>query len=194
LCGFGLEDLQETVDEGGGFEDGLEEQEAAARVLVVGEGEECVAEIVVAVEALGSGDEPEVEFVFVGAEVGDELGVVALGVVDEVAGVDFEELCEEQAGGVGEVGAGSALDLGEIGLADGGLFAAVFRGIFGLDGSYEFLLGHGAVEAADVSFYFAEVADFFAEFHDLLRIAIIVLQFVINVKREIDRAASQTSC
>ena len=82
-----------------------------------------MAEVVVAAEALGAGDEPEVELVFVGAEVGDELGVVALGVVDEIAGVDLEELCEEQAGGVGEVGAGSALDLREIGLADGGLFA-----------------------------------------------------------------------
>ena len=121
--GFGFEDLEEAVYQGGGFEDGLEEQEAAARVLVVGQGEERVAEIAVAVEALGSGDEPEVEFVFIGAEVGDELGVVALGVVDEVAGVDVEELGEEQAGGVGEVGACSALDLGEVGLADGGLLA-----------------------------------------------------------------------
>ena len=128
----GLEDLEEAVDECGRFEDGLEEQEAAARVLVVGEGEERLAEVGVAAEALGAGDEPEVELVFVGAEVGDELGVVALGVVDEVAGVDFEELREEQAGGVGEVRAGSALDLGEVGLADGGYLPLDFEPFFEL--------------------------------------------------------------
>ena len=51
--------------------------------------------------------------------------MVAFGVVDEVAGVDFEESGEEETGGVGEVRAGAALDLGEVGLADSGGLAAV---------------------------------------------------------------------
>ena len=126
---------------------------------MVGEGEECLAEVGVATETFGAGDEPEVELVFGGAEVGEKLGVVALGVVDEVAWVDFEELREEESGGVGEVWACSALDLGEVGLADG------FAVAFGLDGADELLLGHGAVEAAEVAFDFTEVADFVAEFH-----------------------------
>ena len=55
--------------------------------------------------------------------------------------------------------AGAALDLREVGLADG------FAAAFGLNGADELLLGHGATEAAEVAFDFTEVADFVAEFH-----------------------------
>ena len=88
--------------------------------------------------------------------------MVALGIVDEVAGVDLKELRKEQASGVGEVRAGSALDLREVGLTDG--FAVGRTGI-GLDGADELLLGHGPVEASEVAFDLAEITYFVAELH-----------------------------
>ena len=118
--GFGSQNLEEAVEERGRLDDGLDEEKATARVGVVGYGEQRLAESGIATEALGATDEPEVDLVLDGAEVGKELGVVAFGVVDEVAGVDFEEFCEQEARGVGEVRASAALDLGKIGLADGG--------------------------------------------------------------------------
>ena len=66
-------------------------KEAAARVGVVSQGEERLAECGVAAEALGAGDEPEVELVLGGAKVGEQFGVIALGVVDEVAGMNLEK-------------------------------------------------------------------------------------------------------
>ncbi len=156
---YGIEDGFEAVDERGGFEDGFEQQEAAAGVFVVGEGEESAAELgVAAAKRFGSGDEPEVELVF--DELGGaELGLEVFGVVDEVAGVDLEEAREQQAGGVGEVGAGAGFDLREVGLGDG-----LAAGLVG-DGADELLLGHGAVEAAEGAFDFAEVTDFVGELH-----------------------------
>jgi len=109
--------------------------------------------------------------------------VVALGVVDEVAGVNLEELREEETGGVGEMRAGSAFDLREIGLTEGGL-AVGCPGV-GLDGPDELLLSHCAIEAAEVALDFTEVADFIAEVHlGLLQIAIFISQFAIYVKRD----------
>jgi hypothetical protein len=180
--GAGLQYFEETVDECGSFENGLHEKEAAARVGVVGDGEQCTGEIGVATEAFGAGDEPEVELVLGGSEVGDELGVIALGVVDEVAGMDLKELCEEKAGGVGEMRTCSALDLGEVRLANG---SAVGRSGIGLNGADKLLLGHGAIEATEVAFDFAKIADFVAEFHLLLQIAIFISQFAIYVKRDL---------
>ena len=55
--------------------------------------------------------------------------------------------------------------------------------VFLLDGADELLLGHGAVEAAEVAFDFAEVTDFVCEFHWLLQIAIFISLFAIFVKR-----------
>jgi hypothetical protein len=183
--GFGTQDVEEAVEKCGRLNDGLNEEEAAARVGVIGQGKEGLAECGVATEALCAADEPEVELVLDAAEVGEELGVVALGVVDEVAGVDLEELREEQARGVGEVRAGAALDLREIGLADGG-FAGLFAGgVLQLDGADELLLGHGAVDATEVALDFAEITDFVCEFHGLLQIAIFISQFAIDVKSEI---------
>ena len=96
----GFEDVEEAVEEGGGVDDGFDEEEAAAGVGVVRQGEERVPEVAVAMEALGAGNEPEVELVLDGAEIGEELGVVALGVVDEVAGVDLEEFASRRRVGL----------------------------------------------------------------------------------------------
>lgn len=152
------ENLKEAVDEARGFNDGVEQQEALAGLGMTGKSQKRVAKFGVAMKALGSIDEPEVELVVKGACVAQELGVVAFGVVDQVARMDLEEFGEQGAGLVGEVRAGSALDLGEIALAHGGAG-------FGFDGAEEFLLCHRAVETTEVSFHFTEVAEFFTEFH-----------------------------
>jgi hypothetical protein len=164
---LGLEDLKEAVGERWRIEHGLEEQEAAARVLVMSECEESLAEAGVAAEALSASDEPEIEFVLGGAKVGEEFGVIALGVIDEVAGVNLEKPGEEETGRVGEVRAGAALDLREIGLAKGGFAVGCFG--VGLDGADQLLLGHGAVEATKAALDLAEIADFVAEFHGYCR-------------------------
>lgn len=184
-CGRGgAEDIEEAVDEAGGIDDGVEEEQAAAGIVVASEGKEGEAELGIAAEALGAADEPEVELIFESAGVAEELGVVALGVVDEVAGVDLEEFRQDLAGGVGEMGAGAALDLGEVALAKGG------AGLLAEEAD-ELLLREGALEAAEFAFRLAEVSEFFAEFHGagrpgcwslagLLQIAIIVSQSAIE--------------
>jgi hypothetical protein len=166
LLGLRIEDLGEAIDKIGGFEDGLEEKEAAAGVVVAGKGEEGVSQRGVTAEAFRTGDEPEVELVLEGTGVREEGGAVAFGVVDEVAGVDLEEAREQEAGGVGEVGAGSGLDLGDVGLGQGG------SGVR-LDGADELLLGHGAVEAAEGSLHLTEIAKFVRELHIAMRNMII---------------------
>src|SRR5438132_14380065 len=71
-----------------------------------------------AAEAFGAADQPEVEPVLQGAGVRGELVVKALRIVDQVAGVDIEKLRQDEARRVGQVAAGSALDLGQVRLAD----------------------------------------------------------------------------
>src|SRR5277367_3273471 len=139
----------------------------------MGEGEKRLAQVRVAAETLGAGDEPEVELVFGGGKVGEEFGVVAIRVVDEIAGMDLEKPGKEKTSGVGEMRTGAALDLREIGLADGGFAVAV-----GLDGADELLLGHGAIEAAEAAFDFTEIPNFVAELHGYCR-----SQYAIFVKR-----------
>ena len=160
---LGFEDLKETVDQRWRLEHRFHEQKATARVGVVGYSKEGLTEIGVTAEALGPSDEPEVELVLCGAKVGDKLGVVALGIVDQVAGVDLEELRQEQSGGVGEMGASSAFDLRKVGLTNGGLAVGCPR--IGLDGADQLLLGHSTIEAAEIALDFAEIPDFVAELH-----------------------------
>jgi hypothetical protein len=61
----------------------------------------------------------------------------------------------------------AALDLGEVRLADRcSRFAAARFGFVGLlDGPDQFLLGHGAAQAAEITFDLAKIADFVAKFH-----------------------------
>jgi hypothetical protein len=140
------------------FENFSKQDQAKARIGVAGYGEQGTVEIGVAGEAFGSGYQPEVKFVFEGADVGDEFVLIAFGIIDQVAGMHFEEFGEEHAGGVGEVRARSGFDLREVALRDG--FAELF-----LDKAREFDLGDFAIEAAESAFDFAEIAEFFTESH-----------------------------
>jgi hypothetical protein len=133
--------VEEPLGEGGRLEDGFKQKEAFARVLVTRKGEQRVAELGVAVEAFGAAGKPEVELILEGARVGEKLRVITVRVVDEITGMDLEELRQQEARGVGEVWASAGLDLREIGLRE------AVAGL--LDGAEQLLLGHGAIEAAE---------------------------------------------
>ena len=79
--------------------------------------------------------------------------------------MNLEKLCEKEPRGVGEMWPGAALDLREVGLADSRpVFAAAgFVGF--LNGPDQLLLGHRPVEAAEIAFDLAKIANFVAQFH-----------------------------
>ena len=104
-------------------------------------------------------------------DVRHQLGVVALGIVDEIARVNLEKLREKEARGVGGMWPRAALDLREVRLADGRtVFATAGFGLIGLligflDGTDQLLLCHCAVEASKIAFDLTKIADFVAQFH-----------------------------
>src|SRR5690349_21357882 len=122
------------------------------------DGEQRAAELRIAAQTFGAVDEPQVQLILGGADVGNEFGMKSVGIVHQVAGMDFEESCEQHARGVSEMRPRPAFDLREIGLADG-------LAEFLADGPDDFLLGQFAIGAAESAFDFAEVAEFFAESH-----------------------------
>ena len=79
--------------------------------------------------------------------------MVTIRVVDEVAGVHFEKAGKQEAGGVGEMGAGAGLDLGEIAL--GKRFAE-----FIAQGADELTLRERAIQTAQATFDITETTEF----------------------------------
>src|SRR5947208_9987805 len=108
-----------------------------------------MVQVRVAGKALGTADEPEVELVFGNAEVAEQFVLKTLGIVNEIPWVHLEELRQQHASGIGEVGSRAALDLREIALADG--FAELF-----LDQTGEFHLRDVAVEPPKGAFDFTQ--------------------------------------
>ena len=78
------------------LEDGAEQQQALARVVVLRELQERLAQRRVAAELLGALDQPVVEPLFHGAQLGRELGVVSGRVADQIAGMHFEKARQQQ--------------------------------------------------------------------------------------------------
>src|SRR3989442_10575273 len=113
----GAEDVEQAVREAGGLEDGPQQRRAPARLAVARDRKQRPAQLRMAAETLGAADQPEVEPVLQRARVRGELVVKALGIVDQVAGVNVEELRQEEARRVAQVAAGAALDLGQVRLA-----------------------------------------------------------------------------
>ncbi len=132
---------------------------------MVGYGKQRLAQCGVAREALYAGDEPEVELVLSSGEIGEQLGLVALGVVHQITRVDFEESRQQQASGVGEMWAGTTLDLRQVGLADRRLARLLAAGVLLLDGTDRLLLGHSAIKAPQVALDFSQIPDFVAQLH-----------------------------
>ena len=164
---FRPQHFEQSVGKRWGFEYRGKQQQATARVLMLGRGKQRTTKLGIAAETLRARDQPQIELVFIRAPIerprfGEQLCVVALRVVDQVAGMHLEEACQQQPGGVGQVRARAALDLREVGLADRRVHLLA-------NGAHQFLLRHGAVESAEGAFDFAEVADFLAEFHIAIR-------------------------
>ena len=150
--------FEQAIDEIGRFDDGADEQEALARIGVVGELQQRARELDVVGELLRAFAEPVVERSFARAKVGGELGVKSRRVGDEIAGVHLEEAREELTRMMRQMRARAALDLREIRLAEGGVE-------LGADGADDFLLAHLAAEAAQFAFHLAQRSDFLAEGH-----------------------------
>jgi hypothetical protein len=68
-----------------------------------GQRQERLAKLAVTAKSLCAADKPEVKLVFEGVDVRHQLGVVALGIVDEIARVNLEKLCEKQPRCVSEM-------------------------------------------------------------------------------------------
>src|SRR5260221_14189827 len=94
---------------------------------------------------LGAVYQPEVKPILHRAQVAGQLGVVALGIIDEIARMNLEEAGQQHAGRVGEMRARAAFYLRQIGLTETSAH-------FLFEGTSEVLLGHLAAEAAESAF------------------------------------------
>src|SRR4051812_6299003 len=144
-----------------GIENGADQREAAARVGVAGQLDQSFVRFGIIMKPLRAADQSEIELVFESAHVRGQLVVIALGIVDQIAGVDLEETGQRHARAVGQMPALAALNLREISLTDGGPKFAGDR--FG-----DCLLSHLAIEPAQGSFNRTEVTEFLADGHSKL--------------------------
>ena len=108
------------------------------------------AHLRIAGEAFRTLQQPDIELAFRGAQVGHQFGVVALGVIHQKSGMHLEELGQQGARGLRHVTARAAFDLRDVGLADA-------LALLLADGADQLLLGHGAAQAAQRAFHFAQV-------------------------------------
>ena len=109
-------------------------------------------------ELLGAGDKPQVQPVFGRSQVAGQLGVVTLGIVDQISRMNLKKPCQQHARGVGQVRSRAALDLREVRLAQP-------TASFFLQRARQVLLRHLVIHAAQRAFDQAQVAEFFAELH-----------------------------
>src|SRR5689334_11557682 len=131
---------------------------ALARVFVARDFQQSLAYFSIAAELLGAIDQPQIQLVLGGAQVGDQLGVVALRIVHQITWMNFEEASQQHATGVGEVWTGAAFDLRQVRLAD--LLSQVLRNRVN-----HLLLCEGPAKAVKGALHLAEVTDFLAELH-----------------------------
>src|SRR5205814_6075909 len=91
-----------------------QQHQASARVLMLCDLEQRTANRWIAAEALRAIDKPQVELVFQRADIRHQLGVVTIGIVYQIARMHLEELREQCARRIRQVGARAALNLREI--------------------------------------------------------------------------------
>jgi len=106
---------------------------------MVGQLHQCVADHRVVSETLGAGEHPLVHRFLQRPHLRGQLLAEPLRIVDQIAGVDVEEAGQRRTGGIGQVRPPSALDLGEVGLAQ-------LHPMLALDGVDHGLLGQLPVE------------------------------------------------
>ncbi len=83
--------------------------------------EQGLPQLRVAPKPLRSAHQPKIQLVIEHPRFTHQLGVIALGIIDQVAGMHLEELRQQLAGRVGQVRAGATLDLRQVRLAQLGL-------------------------------------------------------------------------
>ena len=160
---------------------------ATSRIAMVRHGQKRLAKRGIATEPLRPANQPQIELVLRRAKVGEQLRVISLGIIDEIAWVDLEKLRQQKPRRIGKVRTGPAFNLREIRLADSGFARLLSGGVLLLDRPDKLLLRHSTVEPAKVTFNLPQITDFVAEFHWLLQIAIFISQFVIFVNETLWR-------
>src|SRR5260370_3943555 len=168
---FRTQSFEQAVGESGCVQDFAEQQEGAPGVLVTRDLDKDFADRRVVRETLRAVQQPDIELTFGGAEVGGGLRVIALGVVHQEAWVHLEEARQQSTRGLRHVWTLAALDLREVGLADG------LAGL-GVNALLQLLLRKGPIQAAERTFDLAKVANFFTHRH-ICQIALIVSQYEI---------------
>src|SRR5215469_12248459 len=85
------QDVQQSVCQLWSLQNRIHQRQAAARIIMFGQVQQRPADQPVAAESLRSLYQPQDQLVLVAADVGEQLGVEAQGIVHQVSGVDFEE-------------------------------------------------------------------------------------------------------
>src|SRR5262245_6700833 len=98
-----LQRVEQAIDQVRRVDDGAEQDEALARVVVTCELAQRTGKLAIAGEALGAGAEPLVERRFSRPHVGRQLDVKSGRIADQVSGMDLEEAGEQLPGVMREV-------------------------------------------------------------------------------------------
>src|ERR1700730_1218634 len=176
-----MQNFAETLGETRRAKNFGKKQKRAAGIFHFCDGQKAAAKLWVGGELLGGGIEPGVDLGVHDAQGRLQLGRVAFRIVHQKTGIDAEETSEKRARAVRQVRARAAFDLREVGLAQ----AAAY---FLFHGGGELLLGRGAAEATQGTFYGAEGTEFVAESHrrtHVLQYANTILLIAICVKNYI---------
>src|SRR5258708_16803227 len=113
-----LQHFTETIDQLRRLEDCPQQHEAFAGVAILGYQEHRMTQLWVSGELLGAVYQPQVKAVLSRAQIAGELGVVALWIVDQVTGMNFEKARQQHARRISEMRPGAALYLIEVRLAE----------------------------------------------------------------------------
>jgi len=127
--------------------------------------QQSLAECGIATETFNAADQPQVELIFRRSQIGYQLGVIPLRIIDEIAGVNLEELRQQQPRRICQVRTSSTFNLRQIRLADCSFTSFFTYDIFLLNRPNQLLLSHGAIEAPETALDLAKITDFVAEFH-----------------------------
>src|SRR5207244_734284 len=153
-----LQGFEQAVRKPWSIENRAHQQKGLARVLLAGSFDKDFTQFAISSKALGTLEQPHIELAFHRAQVGSQFGVIALGIVHQKSGMNFEKLCQQRARSLRHMSSRSALNLRNIRLADA---LAQLRA----DALHQFNLGHWAVQSPERSFHLAQVANFFGESH-----------------------------
>src|SRR6266536_5630589 len=153
-----LQSFEQAVGKPWSIENRAHQQKGFARVLLASSFDKDFTQFAISSKALGTLQQPHIELAFHRAQVGSQFRVIALGVIPQKSGMNFEKLGQQGTRRLSHVSPRSALNLRDIRLADA---LAQLRP----DALHQFNLGHWAVQSPERSFNLAQVANFLGESH-----------------------------